>query len=159
MTIGMGIWVMVLTMIAMHVAGLETGRLAAVGNRHDGLIQGMVMFGLSAVAVMVLTAVAGGVFATGRAGGTHNPYALTLTADVGWILFVSLFLGWLAAMAGASTGASRRIHPEQQPVQEIKRAACSCFAIRSSYPKRKPIVNDWTSVSPEQSAASLDSAA
>jgi hypothetical protein len=59
----------------------------------------MVMFGL---AVMVLTAPAGGVFATDTAGGTHSPYALTLTADVGWILFVSLFLGWLAAMAGAS---------------------------------------------------------
>lgn len=123
MSVGMGIWAIVLTIIAMYVAGRETGRLAAVTNRHDGLIHGIIMFGLSVAAVWVITALAGGLLGTGTAGGTHSPYALTLTVNVSWILFVSLFLGWLAAMGGASTGAGRRARPEQQPVQEIKRVA------------------------------------
>jgi hypothetical protein len=122
MSVGMGIWAIVLTIIAMYVAGRETGRLAAVANRHDGLIHGMIMFGLSVAAVWVITALAG-LFGTGTAGGAHSGYTLTLTANVSWILFVSLFLGWLAAMGGASSGASRRARPEQQSVQEIKRVA------------------------------------
>ncbi len=50
MSLGMDIWAIVLTIIARYVAGRETGRLAAVGNRHDGLIHGMIMFGLSVIA-------------------------------------------------------------------------------------------------------------
>lgn len=124
MSVGMGIWAIILTIIAMYVAGRETGRLAAVSNRHDGLIHGMIMFGLSVVAAMVLTALAAGIFGgANTAGGTHSPYVLSVTADTSWILFVSLFLGWLAAMGGASTGAGNRKRLEQQPVQEIKRVA------------------------------------
>jgi hypothetical protein len=123
MSAGLGIWAIVLTIIAMYVAGRETGRLAAVANRHDGLIHGMIMFGLSVGAVVVITALAGGLFGTSTAAATHSANALAITANVSWILFVSLFLGWLAAMGGASTGAAKRGRPEQQPVQEIKRVA------------------------------------
>lgn len=119
MSLGMGIWAIVLSIIAMYVAGRETGRLAAVTTRHDGLIHGMIMFGLSVVAAIVITAVAGTVFGTTAAtGGTHNPYVLTLTADLGWMIFLCLLFGWLAAMGGASTGAGRRSRPQAEPVQE-----------------------------------------
>ena len=123
MSAGMGIWAIVLTIIAMYVAGRETGRLAAITNRHDGMIHGMIMFGLSVGAVVVITALAGGFFGTSTADGTRIGNVLSITANVSWILFVSLFLGWLAAMGGASTGAAKRSRPEQQPVQEIKRVA------------------------------------
>jgi hypothetical protein len=128
MSLGMGIWAVVLTIIAMYVAGLETGRLAGVTNRHDGLIHGMVMFGLSVVAALVITILGGTSLTsgTGVAGSAHNPYLLSVFSDLGWIGFFSLFLGWLAAMGGASTRAgssastartgqtsetTRRIHP------------------------------------------------
>ena len=45
----MGVWTVVLTISAMYVAGLETGHLAGVVARHDGLMHGMMMFGLAVV--------------------------------------------------------------------------------------------------------------
>ncbi|MGA8507234.1 MAG: hypothetical protein WB762_16645 [Candidatus Sulfotelmatobacter sp.] len=123
MSLGMDIWAIVLTIIAMYVAGRETGRLAAVGNRHDGLIQGMIMFGLSVMAVVLLAVVgasniSGG---TGFIDGTHR-YLSGLSVDLGWTGFLSMFLGWLAAMGGALTAAQRRTRPERV-AQPIKPAA------------------------------------
>ncbi|HLI63995.1 MAG TPA: hypothetical protein VKV05_11380, partial [Terriglobales bacterium] len=64
-SMGMAIWTIVLTVIAMYIAGLETGRLADVANRHDGLIHGVIMFGLSVVSAALLMSVANGLFAGG----------------------------------------------------------------------------------------------
>jgi hypothetical protein len=107
MSVGMGIWAIVLTIIAMYVAGRETGRLAAVTSRHDGLIHGMIMFGLSVVATLIIIVLGGATLSggTGVAGTAHSPYILTVFADLGWVGFIALFLGWLAAMGGASQGA------------------------------------------------------
>lgn len=104
-SVGMAIWTIVLTVIAMYVAGLETGRMAAVVTRHDGLIHGIIMFGLAVVSMIVLTSLAAGmwpVVGTIRAG-----YLMNLTATAEWAEFIALFLGWLAAMGGASTGVAR----------------------------------------------------
>lgn len=122
MSIGMGIWAIVLTIIAMYVAGRETGRLATVTNRHDGLIHGMIMFGLSVVAVLVVTALGGATLSggTGVNGSAHSSYILTLFADLGWVGFIALFLGWLAAMGGASQGAGSA--PRSRPVARTEQA-------------------------------------
>lgn len=113
-SVGLAIWAIILTIIAMYVAGLETGRLAAVTNRHDGLVHGMIMFGLSVVAAVILTAIGGAVLSGGtgvQSSGAHNGYVLGIFADLGWSGFVVLLLGWLAAMGGGSQGAGRRINP------------------------------------------------
>jgi hypothetical protein len=114
-TVGMQIWTVILTIIAMYVAGIETGRLSGVATRHDGLIHGIVMFGLSVVSAIVLTAFANVVLA----GGTlvHNGHILGLGAGTEWATFFTLFLGWLAAMAGASTGVMRRVVEVREPIQ------------------------------------------
>ena len=124
MSVGEGIWGVILTIIAMYVAGRETGRLAAVTNRHDGLVHGMIMFGLSIAAALVIITVGGLALSggTGIAGTAHNPYILQVFADLGWIGFFALLLGWLAAMGGASTAAQARVQREK-PVEEIRRAA------------------------------------
>ena len=123
MSAGMGIWAIVLTIIAMYVAGRETGHLAGVNNRHDGLIHGLVMFGLSTVAVIILAAMGSATLTggTGAAGSSHSPYVLSLLSGLGWYGFVALFLGWLAAIFGASSGASPLV--EQRNVREIRPAA------------------------------------
>jgi len=122
-TLGMDIWAIVLTIIAMYVAGRETGRLAAVGKRHDGLIQGMIMFGLSVIAVALLAVVGGSTSSdAGLIGGMHSRYLPGLSVNLAWTGFLSMFLGWLAAMSGASTGAPRRTQPEKM-AQQIKPAA------------------------------------
>jgi hypothetical protein len=111
MSVGMSIWRIILTIIAMYVAGRETGRLAGVASRHDGLVHGMIMFGLSVVSTVVILVLAGATL-SGGAGITttsaHSPYALTIFADLGWAGFVALLLGWLAAMGGASTGVTQK---------------------------------------------------
>jgi hypothetical protein len=110
-SIGMAIWAIVLTIIAMYVAGRETGRLADVRTRHDGLVHGLIMFGLAVVGVILLVSIGGSAIAEGNTvtGSTHSPYALTVVADLGWAGFVALFLGWLAAMFGASSGVSHKV--------------------------------------------------
>jgi hypothetical protein len=106
MSVGMGVWAIVLTAIAMYVAGRVTGSLAEGANRYAGVIHGMIMFGLSVISVIVITvltgmALSGGASANGTAQSSYTPSALAM---LGWIVFISLLLGWLAAMWGASSG-------------------------------------------------------
>jgi len=107
---GIGIWGIVLTIIAMYVAGRETGRLAGVVTRHDGLIHGLVMFGLSVVAALVVLSIGGSALNTGAgvADNARSGYVLNLAAGIGWAGFLSLFFGWLAAMIGASSGVGHK---------------------------------------------------
>lgn len=115
MGIGMAIWAVVLTIIAMYVAGWETARLAASTTRHHGLIHGMIMFGLSVVATLLVTMVGTfGLSATEAAGAAHSPSLVSVLTGLGWVGFFALFLGWLAAMLGAASGATsvHRATPE-----------------------------------------------
>jgi hypothetical protein len=88
------------------------------------MMWGMAMFGLSVIATIVVlvlggTALSGG---TGVAGGAHSPYMLTVFSDIGWIGFVSLFLGWLAAMGGAAHSARNQARTVNN-VRDIRPAA------------------------------------
>jgi hypothetical protein len=124
MSVGMGIWAIVLTIIAMYIAGLETGRLAAVASRHDGLIHGMIMFGLAVTANFVIAIMAGNSLSgsTGVQGTAHNPYLLDVFVGLGWVGFLCLFLGWLAAMGGAATGVSHKAEAPRN-VRQMRPAA------------------------------------
>jgi hypothetical protein len=106
------IWAGVFTFFAIWcVFGLLgmsifANRLVGIGNSRDGLIHGMIMFGLSVMVALTVTLLAGnGIpLAFTNATGVHSPYLLGVFADLGWFGFVSLFLGWLAAMGGAVAG-------------------------------------------------------
>jgi hypothetical protein len=123
MGVGIGIWTIVLTVIAMYVAGLETARLAAINDRHDSLIHGMAIFGLSAVAVIILAVLAKAGFATvgSAAPGSQISASLGVSADLGWASFASLFLGWLAALLGAASAAPHKA--ALNSVRDIRPAA------------------------------------
>lgn len=122
MSVGMSIWGIVLTIIAMYVAGLETGRLAEVTSRHEGVTHGMAMFGLSVVAALIVVVLGGNSLNAGANESVHNPYILDVVSGLGWAGFVALFLGWLAALGGASAGARRKAESEST-VQPIRKAA------------------------------------
>src|SRR6185312_1204482 len=121
MSMGIGVWAIVLTIIAMYVAGRETSHLAAVSSRHDGLVHGMAMFGLSVIAAIIVAAVGGTAIRSGTENVTITPYIFTLAADLGWVGFTSLFLGWLAAMWGAASGVVV-VRPKAE-IRDIKTAA------------------------------------
>jgi hypothetical protein len=115
---GLSIWLVVLTIIAMFVAGRETGYLAGITNRHDGLVHGLMMFGLSVAGMAVLLNIGGRVLP--GVAGVHNSYIVSTFVNIGWAGFVGLFLGWLAAMFGASSAVVRST-PAQ--AREIRPAA------------------------------------
>ncbi len=117
--VGMGIWAIVLTVVAMYIAGRETGRLAGVDNRHVGLIHGMVMFGLAIAGIAILTTLGGALLSRTASPNVNSPYALAIFADLGWFGFLALLLGWLAAMFGASSGVAQK----RAPVREMRPAA------------------------------------
>lgn len=120
---GLGAWVIILTIIAMYIAGRETGHLAGVATRHDGLLHGIIMFGLSVVGAIVIASLGGSVLSggTGVNAGIHNGYVLGIASELGWMGFIALFLGWLAAMWGASSGVGHK--PAAQNVRDIRSAA------------------------------------
>lgn len=120
---GIGVWVVILTIIAMYVAGRETSHSDSITNRHDGIRHGMIMFGLSVVSALVLTAFGGTAINTGTSftAVTHSSYLLGVFAGIGWIGFVALFLGWLAAMGGASMTIPAR--SQSQGPQQVRPAA------------------------------------
>ena len=122
MSAGIGIWAIILTIIAMYVAGRETAHLAAVNSRHDAILHGMIMFGLSVVAALIVTAIGGSAFNGSNTNVNATPYIFTMAADLGWIGFASLFLGWLAALWGASSGVVMMSRPQAE-VRDIKTAA------------------------------------
>src|SRR5438067_1690324 len=90
MNVGMGIWAIILTIIAMFFAGRVTGRLADVADRGQGAIYGTTLFGLGVVATLLIIVFGGTALTgdTGVPGGPHSPYMLTVFADVGWMGFV-----------------------------------------------------------------------
>ncbi|HTU36318.1 MAG TPA: hypothetical protein VMF66_21140 [Candidatus Acidoferrum sp.] len=105
MHVGITIWSIILTIVALFFAGRVTGHLAGIGNRRDGAVHGMIMFGLSMVSAVVAIALIGrAISPTGMIGGAHNPFALGIGASLGYGGFVGTLLGWFAAMWGASIG-------------------------------------------------------
>ncbi|HEY1678753.1 MAG TPA: hypothetical protein VGG04_13650 [Candidatus Sulfotelmatobacter sp.] len=122
MGLGISIWAIVLTVVAMYVAGRETGRAAAIVNRHDGAIHGMAMFGLCLLAALMVIILGGNSIASNTTDSVRNPYFMNVISGLGWAGFFSIFLGWLAAIGGASSGV-RQAPKSERPVQPIRNAA------------------------------------
>ncbi len=127
MSVGMAIWAIVLTLIAMYVGGRVTSHLSSPVDRLHALLNGMAMFGLSVISAVIIVVLAG----TALSGGigveqtttVHSPYALGVFADLGWAGFVSLLLGWLGAMFGATSAVPRIEARSTRDVQGIRPAA------------------------------------
>ncbi len=121
---GMAIWTIVLTIIAMYIGARQTSRLAAANTKNDGLMLGMMMFGLSFVSALVLTTLTSLVLGYGATttAGTHGLWAIGLTHGMAWTGFLTLFLGWLAALGGATSGVERST-VATRPAVEMRPAA------------------------------------
>jgi hypothetical protein len=123
MNVGIGAWFVILTIIAFFVAGRITGRLARTDNSRDGAIYGLVMFGVAVGASVVLLSIGGtalGVMTVQR--GVHSAYELSAFSYLGWTAFVGLFLGWIAAMAGASSAHKALPRPRTVAQPQVRHA-------------------------------------
>ena len=101
---GMGIWTIVLTIIAMYVGGRVTSGLSGATSRRAAMLQGQTMFGLAVVAATIILVLGGASLNGGAAASApaNSPWALTMLSGLGWIGFFSLFFGWLACLGGAT---------------------------------------------------------
>ncbi|HKT47893.1 MAG TPA: hypothetical protein VJP87_10255 [Candidatus Acidoferrales bacterium] len=120
MAVGEGIWMIVLTIIAMYVGGRTTGHFAAISNQRDGVIHGMAMFGLSFVSFAVLLTLVGLDVAYSTPGRASE--GLGFYSAFGWAGFLSLLFGWLAAMGGAVSGTRTRIPGTATQRQQVTHA-------------------------------------
>jgi hypothetical protein len=119
LSVGASIWAIVLTVIAMYVAGMITGRLAEVSTRNEGAALGQVMFGLSVLGVLLLTLLAGVGMAAGAAAASPVAHVVNALAGIGWATFIALILGWLGAMIGGSMAVRPRRDAAVQPIRNV----------------------------------------
>lgn len=127
MTAGEAVWFIILSIIALYVGGRIAGGMSHAVDRKDGMIHGFVSFGLSIVGALLLVGLAIGTTTTravGQVASTHSAWTLTAVADSGYVLFIAMILGGIAAMAGGAQAIPRgaaRAQMEAPP--EIRRVA------------------------------------
>lgn len=120
---GMSIWAVILTGIAMYVAGRVTSHFSGAQTRSDAMLAGQTMFGLSAAAVAILVVFTGAALSGGAGASASEPYAVHTLTTLGWAGFAALFLGWLCAIGGATHGVrSVTIERNVDNVRDIRAA-------------------------------------
>jgi hypothetical protein len=120
---GMAVWMTILGIIALYFAGRASATLANVHDRNTGMYHGLIAFGLSVFAsILVLALVFGStVGGTATTGAALNRGDIVSVASRGrWGLFIALFLGMIGAAVGGSQAAPKE--PRAEP-REIRRAA------------------------------------
>ncbi|MGH9718254.1 MAG: hypothetical protein ACRD4R_16215 [Candidatus Acidiferrales bacterium] len=123
MNVGIGAWIVVLTVCAFFIAGRITGGLARTQTARDGAVYGLVMFGVAAGASGVLIIIGGTALDILQVqGGVHSAYELGAFSYLGWTAFVGLFLGWIAAMAGASSAHKALPRPRPAVQAQVRHA-------------------------------------
>jgi hypothetical protein len=122
--VGLGIWSVVLTAIAMLIAGRQTGASARLAGRDAGVRHGMIMFGLSLTVAIVLMMTGSVLLADFPAVNTsaRSSDLVSVFTSSDWVPFATLFFGWVGAIIGASfSGPSKR--EERSNVTEMRPAA------------------------------------
>ena len=105
MSAGIGIWLVILTIIAMYFGGRAAGALSGVKDSHVGMYHGLVTLGLSIFTSVVITALMLGstTAAPATAASAAGPATVgDVVATAGFWLFVALLLGMIAAGIGGS---------------------------------------------------------
>lgn len=100
-SMGPGIWMIVLSIIALYFASKLSARLAGATTRNLGMYAGLVTFGMSIFTTVLITAMMLGV---GSATGFSPARMAHFLATGGWWLFVTFVLAMIAAASGGIHG-------------------------------------------------------
>lgn len=125
---GIGIWMVILSIIALYFGGKLSGRLTGASTRNAGMYAGLVTFGMSVFTAILITAFALMSTVGGTAAmATASPYRLdSIVTTGGYWLFVALVLGMIAAGSGGIHGfmSNRlRVTTTGRNIPEERRAA------------------------------------
>ncbi len=127
MSVGIGIWMIVLSIIALYFAGRAAGHLSGALRRLAGFYHGLVTFGLSCfaailIASMALSSTAGPNVNAGNPALYSATSLLDVAAKGGWILWLALLLGGITCCIGGANAVPPQVRAaEQRP--EIRTAA------------------------------------
>jgi hypothetical protein len=103
---GFGIWMLVLSIIAMYFGGKTAGRLSGWGTRGEGTYIGLVTFGMSIFASILIVSMSLSSTAAGaavQANATARNITDVVTTGGYWLFFV-LVLSMIAAASGGAHG-------------------------------------------------------
>ena len=119
MSVGAGIWTIVLSMIALYFGGKTAARVSGATTSSLGLYHGLVTYGMSILATILIAAMTVGSTIPGN--GTlsrlgNNTISGTLSTSAWWIFFACL-LGMISASVGGTHGARE----PRAPVANIDR--------------------------------------
>ncbi len=125
-SIGAGIWMIVLSIIALYFAGKLASTQSATTTRNSGMYAGLVTFGMCISAAFLITG-----SALGSTFGLHasiaNASALTVADFIvagGYWLFAALVLGMIAAASGGIHGSmAANVQTVPERIGESKRVA------------------------------------
>jgi hypothetical protein len=111
MSVGIGIWTVVLSIVALYFAGKCASRLSGAIDRNSGLYHGLVTFGMSIFAVILVAALTLGSTVPGNASLSQvgNSGLESMIATSGWWIFIACLLGMIAAITGGTHGASPEV--------------------------------------------------
>jgi hypothetical protein len=105
---GVGIWMVVLSIIALYFAGKLAGRLTGASTRNMGMYAGLVTFGMSIFSAIFTTALILGSTVSGASEiSAVSPYRLdSILTTGGYWLFIALVLAMISAAMGGIHGAT-----------------------------------------------------
>ncbi len=113
MSAGISVWTTILSIIALYFGGRAAGHLSYAATKLNGMYHGLVTFGLSIFATVLILAMALGTIsleATNPANVSRS-WALDIAGKGSWYIFVVLILGGIAAAIGGAHSARRRVVP------------------------------------------------
>jgi hypothetical protein len=128
MSAGIGIWTVILTIIALYCGGRAAGHLSGVTDKLNGMYHGLVTFGLSIFATVLITAMILGTN-PGTVSSAVNAAPSTIgdvLTTAGYWLFVALLLGGLSAILGGSNAATAA--PSAAEIREADRTKLRSIA-------------------------------
>ena len=106
MSAGIGIWLVILSIIALYFGGRAAAALSGTIDSHTGMYHGLVTFGVSVFTSVVVGAMVLGTTTLApatRAANAAGPATVSdYVATAGYWLFVALLLGMIAAAMGGS---------------------------------------------------------
>jgi len=105
MSAGIGIWLVILSIIALYFAGRAATSISGVTDRHIGMYHGLVTFGMSVFTSILVTAMMLGstTLAPASTAAAAGPATVgDVVSTAGYWLFVALLLGMIAAAIGGS---------------------------------------------------------
>jgi hypothetical protein len=129
MSAGIGIWLVILSIIALYFGGRAAGALSGTTNSHVAMYHGLATFGVSVFTSILVLAILLGSTTMAPAAHLANAGAATvgsMIATAGYWLFVALLLGMIAAAAGGSQAKAkpaRELPNESAETPGIRRVA------------------------------------